>query len=72
MEETYPSTRKFVRLVLRTTDAEVGNVLEAFGDQNPRAAAANPQDFYTNRFVDELKRTGFMRELAARYPGAVR
>jgi ABC-type nitrate/sulfonate/bicarbonate transport system substrate-binding protein len=72
LEETYQSTRKLVQRVPRTTDAAVRNVLEALGDQNPRTAAANPQDFYTNRFIDELEQAGFMRELAARYPGALR
>jgi hypothetical protein len=72
LEETYQSTRKLVRLVPRTTDAAVRNVLEALRDQNPRAAGANPRDFYTNRFIDELEQTGFLRELAARYPAALR
>jgi NitT/TauT family transport system substrate-binding protein len=72
LEEAYQINRKAIRLVPRTTDAAVRNVLEALADQNPRARGANPQDFYTNRFIDELEQTGFMRELAARYPGAVR
>ena len=72
LEETYQSNRKVVRLTPRTTDAAVRNVLEALADQNPKARGANPQDFYTNRFIDELEQTGFMRELAARYPQALR
>ena len=72
LEETYQSNRKVVRLVPRTTEAAVRNVLEALADQNPRARGANPKDFYTNRFIDELEQTGFMRELAARYPEALR
>lgn len=72
LEEAYQSNRKLVRLVPRTTEAAVRNVLEALADENPRARTANPQDFYTNRFIDELEQTGFMRELAARYPGALR
>ena len=72
LEETYQTNRKVVRLVPRTTEAAVRNVLEALADQNPRARGANPQDFYTNRFIDELEQTGFMRVLAARYPDALR
>ena len=72
LEETYQSNRKIVRLAPRTTEAAVRNVLEALADQNPRARGANPQDFYTNRFIDEIEQTGFMRELAARYPEALR
>lgn len=72
LEEAYQSNRKVFRLVPRTTEAAVRNVLEAVADQNPRARGANPQDFYTNRVIDELEQTGFMRELAARYPGALR
>ena len=72
LEETYQTYRKGVRLVPRTTEVGVRNVLEALADQNPRARGANPQDFYTNRFIDDLEQTGFMRELAARYPEALR
>lgn len=72
LEETYQSNRKVIRLVPRTTEAAVRNVLEAIADQNPRARGANPQDFYTNRFIDEPEQAGFMRELAARYPDALR
>src|SRR4030095_8584196 len=65
LEETYQSNRKVIRRVPRTTEAGVRNVLDARADQNPKARSANPQDFYTNRFIDELEQTGFMRELAA-------
>ena len=72
LEETYQTYTKAVRLVPRTTEAGVRNVLDAVADQNPRARSASPQDFYTNRFIDELEQTGFMRELAARYPEVLR
>jgi NitT/TauT family transport system substrate-binding protein len=72
LEETYETNRKVIRLTPRTTDAAVRNVLDALAEQNPKARAANPQDFYTNRFIDELEQSGFMRELAAHYPEAVR
>jgi ABC-type nitrate/sulfonate/bicarbonate transport system substrate-binding protein len=72
LEETYQTYRKGVLLVPRTTEAGVRNVLDALADQNPKARSANPQDFYTNRFIDELEQTGFMRELSARYPEALR
>jgi hypothetical protein len=41
-------------------------------NQDPRAGNVTSQDFYRNRFIDELEQTGFIRELAARYPGALR
>lgn len=72
LEESYESNRKVFRLVPRTTELGVRNILGALADQNPRARGANPQDFYTNRFVDELEQAGFMRELAVRYPAALR
>jgi len=72
LEETYQINRKVIRLVPRTTEPAVRNVLEALADQNPKARGANPLDFYTNRFIDELEQTGFMRELAGRYPDALR
>jgi ABC-type nitrate/sulfonate/bicarbonate transport system substrate-binding protein len=73
LREVYESNRKIFRLVPRTTEGGVRNVLEALADQNPRAGGANPQDFYTNRFIDELEQSGFfLHELAARYPDALR
>ena len=72
LEETYQTNRKVIRLNARTTEAAVRNVLEALADQNPKARGARPQDFYTNRYIDELEQAGFMRELAARYPDALR
>jgi NitT/TauT family transport system substrate-binding protein len=72
LEETCQTNRKVIRLNARTTEAAVRNVLEALVDQTPRARDANPQDFYTNRFIDELEQAGFMRELATRYPDALR
>jgi len=72
LEETYQTYRKAFRLLPRTAEAGIRNVLDAVADQNPKARSANPQDFYTNRFIDELEQGGFMRELAARYPEALR
>jgi NitT/TauT family transport system substrate-binding protein len=72
LEDAYESNRKVFRLMPRTTEGGIRNILDALADQNPRARGANPQDFYTNRFVDELEKTGFMRELAVRYPAALR
>ena len=60
-DETYQTYRKEFRVVPRTAEVGVRNVLEALADQNPRARGANPQDFYTNRFIDDLEQTGFMR-----------
>jgi len=72
LEDAYQTYRKGIRLVPRTTETGVRNVLDAVAEQNPKARSANPQDFYTNRFIDELEQTGFMRELAVRYPDALR
>jgi NitT/TauT family transport system substrate-binding protein len=72
LEETYQTYRKGFRLVPRTNATGIQNVFDALADQNPKARSANPQDFYTNRFIDDLEQTGFMRELAARYPEALR
>jgi hypothetical protein len=30
---------------------------------HPRAASANPKDFYDNRFLQELENLGFVKEL---------
>jgi hypothetical protein len=43
-----------------------------FNKSSPTSRNVTSQDFYRNRFIDELEQTGFIRELAARYPGALR
>ena len=30
---------------------------------NPKAAGANPKDFFVNRFIKELEDSGFIKEL---------
>jgi NitT/TauT family transport system substrate-binding protein len=72
LEDAYQTYRKGIRLTPKTTEGGVRNVLDAVAEQNPKSRNANPQDFYTNRFIDELEQTGFMRELTVRYPEAQR
>jgi ABC-type nitrate/sulfonate/bicarbonate transport system substrate-binding protein len=72
LDETYRIFRKDLRNVPRTTDGAIRRVLEGFVDDDPRARTAKPADFYNTRFIDELEQTGFTKELAGRYPDAVR
>ena len=72
LEETYRIYRRDLKSAPRTTDGAVRRVLEGFMDDDPRARTANPADFYNTRFIDEMEQTGFMKELAARYPDALR
>lgn len=72
LEETYRIYRKDLKGTPRTTEGAIRRVLEGFADDDPRARTANPVDFYNTRFIDELERAGFTRELAARYPDALR
>jgi NitT/TauT family transport system substrate-binding protein len=72
LEETYGIFRKDLRNIPRTTDGAIRRVLEGFVDDDPRARTAKPADFYNTRFIDELEQTGFTKELASRYPDAVR
>ena len=72
LEETYTVFRKDLRNIPRTTDGAIRRVLDGFVDDDPRARTAKPADFYNTRFIDELEQTGFTKELASRYPEAVR
>jgi len=72
LEETYGIFRKDLRTIPRTTDGAIRRVLDGFVDDDPRARTAKPADFYNTRFIDELEQTGFTKELASRYPDAVR
>jgi NitT/TauT family transport system substrate-binding protein len=72
LEETYTIFRKDLRNIPRTTDGAIRRVLDGFVDDDPRARTAKPGDFYNTRFIDELEQTGFTKELAGRYPEAVR
>lgn len=72
LEENYQLYRRFFQLTPRTSESAVGRVLEFIAEDNPKARTANPREFYTTRFIDDLEREGFIQELAARYPDALR
>lgn len=72
LEETYGIYRKDLKSIPRTTEGAIRRVLEGFADDDPRARTAKPADFFNTRFIDELEQTGFMKELALRYPEALR
>jgi NitT/TauT family transport system substrate-binding protein len=45
------------------TPAGIATIIETIRDTEPRAAEANPADFYDNQFVRELDESGFIRRL---------
>lgn len=61
IEETYQTFRgMFPRLPYMTED-HICAVLSVA--DHPKAATAEPKDFFDNRFIKELEDTGFVREL---------
>jgi len=65
------SSRPVTRLVIGSLIATFGffaaklrrNALSV--TDRPKAASANPKDFYDNRFLQELESSGFVNELYA-------
>ncbi|HZU04931.1 MAG TPA: ABC transporter substrate-binding protein [Chloroflexota bacterium] len=54
---------KYLRRVPYTTPAAIRLVLEELAPRYERARTANPEEFYDNRFVEELDRSGFIAQL---------
>jgi ABC-type nitrate/sulfonate/bicarbonate transport system substrate-binding protein len=63
VEEAYRSFAPLFPRVPYVTDEAISAALSV--TDHPKAVAANPKDFYDNRFLQELETTGFVKELYA-------
>jgi len=61
LEEAYQTFRGIFPRVPYVTEDYIKSVIAV--SDNPKAAGANPRDFFDNRFIKELEDTGFVREL---------
>ena len=61
LEEAYQAYRGVYPRIPYTTEDQVRSIL-AVAD-HPKAAAADPKDFFDNRFIKELEESGFVKEL---------
>ena len=61
IEEAYQAYRGIFPKVPYMTEEQIVSIL-AVAD-HPKAAAADPREFFDNRFIKELEDTGFVREL---------
>jgi ABC-type nitrate/sulfonate/bicarbonate transport system substrate-binding protein len=61
IDEAYNSFAPLFPKVPYVTDDAIRAALSV--TDHPKAAAANPKDFYDNRFLQELERSGFVKEL---------
>ena len=61
LDEAYQAYRGIYPKVPYTTEEQVRSIL-AVAD-HPKAAGADPKDFFDNRFIKELEDTGFIKEL---------
>jgi len=63
IDEAYKSFAPLLPKIPYVTDEAIRAALAV--TDHPKAAAANPRDFYDNRFLQELESSGFVRELYA-------
>lgn len=61
VEEAYRSFAPLFPKVPYVTEEAIRSVLSV--TDHPKAAAADPKDFFDNRFLRELEQTGFVKEL---------
>jgi ABC-type nitrate/sulfonate/bicarbonate transport system substrate-binding protein len=61
IEEAYRGFVPLLPKVPYVTDEAIRTALSV--TDHPKAAAANPKDFYDNRFLQELESSGFVKEL---------
>jgi ABC-type nitrate/sulfonate/bicarbonate transport system substrate-binding protein len=61
LEEAYQAYRGIYPKVPYTTEEQVRSILSVA--DHPKAAGADPKDFFDNRFIKELEDTGFIKEL---------
>jgi hypothetical protein len=64
MRMGYPQPSGAMLPIWVMTEEQIGSVLAV--TDHPKAAAANPKDFFDNSFLKELEDTGFVRELYGR------
>jgi hypothetical protein len=63
IDEAYRSFAPLFPRVPYVTDEAIRAALSV--TDHPKAASANPKDFYDNRFLQELESSGFVKELYA-------
>jgi ABC-type nitrate/sulfonate/bicarbonate transport system substrate-binding protein len=63
IDEAYQGFIPLLPRVPYVTDDAIRTALSV--TDHPKASAANPKDFYDNRFLQELESSGFVKELYA-------
>src|SRR6478672_10432897 len=63
IDEAYNGFAPLFPKIPYVTDEAIRSALSVTG--HPKAASANPKDFYDNRFLQELESSGFVKELYA-------
>ena len=61
LDEAYQTFRGIFPRVPYVTEDYIRSVIAV--SDNPKAAGANPKDFFDNRFIKELEDSGFIKEL---------
>jgi len=64
IDEAYETFRGIFPRIPDFTDDNIRAVLSVA--DHPKAASADPNDFYDNRFIKELEDSGFIKELYGR------
>ena len=64
LDEAYQTFRGIFPRVPYVTEDYIKSVIAV--SDNPKAAGANPRDFFDNRYLQEIEDSGFVRELYSR------
>ncbi len=70
--ETYDFYSRVLLDVPRTSEAGISNILEALSETQPKARKVTPKDFFDPKFMTQLEKDGFFKQLSARYRSAAR
>ena len=66
LERAYNSLKMILPETPAPTPDGVKILLDDLSAKNPKAAAANPRDFVDTSFVEEMEKSGFIKQLYAR------
>ncbi|HEU4638903.1 MAG TPA: hypothetical protein VFS84_08620, partial [Candidatus Binatia bacterium] len=66
LERAYNSLKTILPETPSPTPDGVKTLLDDIAVKNPKAAAANPKDFVDMSFVEEVERSGFIKQLYGR------
>jgi NitT/TauT family transport system substrate-binding protein len=72
LDETYDFYSRVLLDVPRTAEPGLRNIFDALSETQPKARTATPKEFFDPKFITQLEKDGFFKQLSARYRSAAR